>query len=297
MQGLMQILDGKYVSEKLKKEIAIEAAAMLAKNGRKPHLVAILVGHDGGSETYVASKMRSCEKVGFTSTLIRYESSVTEIELLDRIELINKDKEIDGVIVQLPLPKHIDKEKITEKIDYRKDVDGFHPINLGRMQRNLPCFIPATPFGIMLMLKEYKIQTSGKHCVVVGRSNIVGSPMSILMARNDYPGNCSVSICHSKTPDLKKFTLDADILIVAIGKKNLITADMVKEGVVVIDVGMNREENSESKSGYKLYGDVDFSQVSRKSSWISPVPGGVGLMTIIGLLKNTLASAKREIYP
>lgn len=293
----MQILDGKYVSEKLKKEIAIEAAAMLAKNGRKPHLVAILVGHDGGSETYVASKMRSCEKVGFTSTLIRYESSVTEIELLDRIELINKDKEIDGVIVQLPLPKHIDKEKITEKIDYRKDVDGFHPINLGRMQRNLPCFIPATPFGIMLMLKEYKIQTSGKHCVVVGRSNIVGSPMSILMARNDYPGNCSVSICHSKTPDLKKFTLDADILIVAIGKKNLITADMVKEGVVVIDVGMNREENSESKSGYKLYGDVDFSQVSRKSSWISPVPGGVGLMTIIGLLKNTLASAKREIYP
>ncbi len=297
MQGLMQILDGKYISEKLKKEIAIEAAAMLSETGRKPHLVAILVGHDGGSETYVASKMRSCEKVGFTSTLIRYESSVTEIELLDQIELINKDKEIDGVIVQLPLPKHIDKEKITEKIDYRKDVDGFHPINLGRMQRNLPCFIPATPFGIMLMLKEYKIQTSGKHCVVVGRSNIVGSPMSILMARNDYPGNCSVSICHSKTPDLKKFTLDADILIVAIGKKNLITADMVKEGVVVIDVGMNREENSESKSGYKLYGDVDFSQVSRKSSWISPVPGGVGLMTIIGLLKNTLASAKREIYP
>ena len=297
MQGLMQILDGKYISEKLKKEIAIEAAAMLSETGRKPHLVAILVGHDGGSETYVASKMRSCEKVGFTSTLIRYESSVTEIELLDQIELINKDKEIDGVIVQLPLPKHIDKEKITEKIDYRKDVDGFHPINLGRMQRNLPCFIPATPFGIMLMLKEYKIQTDGKHCVVVGRSNIVGSPMSILMARNDYPGNCSVSICHSKTPDLKKFTLDADILIVAIGKKNLITADMVKEGVVVIDVGMNREENSESKSGYKLYGDVDFSQVSRKSSWISPVPGGVGLMTIIGLLKNTLASAKREIYP
>lgn len=297
MQGLMQILDGKYISEKLKKEIAIEAAAMLAETGHKPHLVAILVGHDGGSETYVASKMRSCEKVGFTSTLIRYESSVTEIELLDQIELINKDEEIDGVIVQLPLPKHIDKEKITEKIDYRKDVDGFHPINLGRMQRNLPCFIPATPFGIMLMLKEYKIQTDGKHCVVVGRSNIVGSPMSILMARNDYPGNCSVSICHSKTPDLKKFTLDADILIVAIGKKNLITADMVKEGVVVIDVGMNREENSESKSGYKLYGDVDFSQVSLKSSWISPVPGGVGLMTIIGLLKNTLASAKREIYP
>ncbi len=297
MQGLMQILDGKYISEKLKKEIAIEAAAMLAETGRKPHLVAILVGHDGGSETYVASKMRSCERVGFTSTLIRYESSVTEIELLDQIELINKDEEIDGVIVQLPLPKHIDKEKITEKIDYRKDVDGFHPINLGRMQRNLPCFIPATPFGIMLMLKEYKIQTDGKHCVVVGRSNIVGSPMSILMARNDYPGNCSVSICHSKTPDLKKFTLDADILIVAIGKKNLITADMVKEGVVVIDVGMNREENSESKSGYKLYGDVDFSQVSLKSSWISPVPGGVGLMTIIGLLKNTLASAKREIYP
>jgi methylenetetrahydrofolate dehydrogenase (NADP+)/methenyltetrahydrofolate cyclohydrolase len=292
----MELLDGKYVSEKLKEEIAAEAAGVLAITGRKPHLVAILVGNDGGSETYVASKMRNCEKVGFKSTLIRYDTSVTENELLGKIREINKDPEIDGLIVQLPLPKHIDPERVTEAIDYRKDVDGFHPVNLGRMQRNLPCFIPATPYGITMMLKEYKIDTSGKHCVVVGRSNIVGSPMSILMARNDYPGNCTVTICHSRTPDIKKFTRDADILIVAIGKKNFITADMVKEGVVVIDVGMNRENSDQTKSGYKLYGDVDFENVAPKSSWITPVPGGVGLMTIIGLLKNTLASAKKEIY-
>lgn len=293
----MEILDGKYVSEKLKQEIAAEAAAVLAIKGRKPHLAAILVGNDGGSETYVASKMRNCEAVGFKSTLVRYDTSVTEAELLNKIEEINKDADIDGLIVQLPLPKHIDPEKVTEKIDHRKDVDGFHPINLGRMQRNLPCFIPATPYGILMMLKEYKIDTASKHCVVVGRSNIVGSPMSILMARNDYPGNCTVSICHSKTPDIKKFTLDADILIVAIGRKNFITADMVKEGAIVVDVGMNRETSEQTKSGYKLYGDVDFENVSKKSSWITPVPGGVGLMTIVGLLKNTLASAKKEIYP
>ncbi len=293
----MNLLDGKYVSAKLKQEIAAEAAGVLAIKGRKPHLAAILVGNDGGSETYVASKMRNCEAVGFKSTLVRYDTSVTEAELLNKIEEINKDADIDGLIVQLPLPKHIDPEKVTEKIDHRKDVDGFHPINLGRMQRNLPCFIPATPYGILMMLKEYKIDTASKHCVVVGRSNIVGSPMSILMARNDYPGNCTVSICHSKTPDIKKFTLDADILIVAIGRKNFITADMVKEGAVVVDVGMNRETSEQTKSGYKLYGDVDFENVSKKSSWITPVPGGVGLMTIVGLLKNTLASAKKEIYP
>ena len=292
----MQLLDGKYVSEKLKGEIALSAAKILADTGRKPHLVAVLVGHDGGSETYVASKIKNCEAVGFKSTLVRYESDVTEEELLKKVEELNADADIDGIIVQLPLPKHIDPEKVTERIDHRKDVDGFHPVNLGRMQRNLPSFIPATPYGITLMLKEYGIETAGKHCVVVGRSNIVGSPMSILMARNTTPGNCTVTICHSRTPDIKKFTLDADILIVAIGKKNFITADMVKDGVVVIDVGMNRETSTLTKSGFKLYGDVDFENVAPKASWITPVPGGVGLMTIIGLLKNTLASANKEVY-
>ena len=292
----MQLLDGKYVSEKLKGEIAEGAAKILQQTGRKPHLVAVLVGHDGGSETYVASKIKNCEAVGFKSTLVRYVDDVTETELLLKVGELNADDDIDGIIVQLPLPKHIDPEKVTEKIDYRKDVDGFHPINLGRMQRNLPSFIPATPYGITLMLKEYGIETAGKHCVVVGRSNIVGSPISILMARNTYPGNCTVTICHSKTHDIKNFTLQADILIVAIGKKNFITADMVKDGVVVIDVGMNRETSTVTKSGFKLYGDVDFVNVSQKASWITPVPGGVGLMTIIGLLKNTLLSANKEIY-
>ncbi len=290
------LLDGKYVSEKLKVEIAGEAAKILAKTGRKPHLVAVLVGHDGGSETYVASKIKNCENVGFKSSLVRYEDTVTEDELLKKVEELNADADIDGIIVQLPLPKHIDPEKVTERIDYRKDVDGFHPVNLGRMQRNLPSFIPATPYGITLMLKEYGIETQGKHCVVVGRSNIVGSPMSILMARNTYPGNCTVTICHSRTPNIKNFTLQADILIVAIGRKNFITANMVKDGVVVIDVGMNRETSAVTKSGFKLYGDVDFDNVAPKASWITPVPGGVGLMTIIGLLKNTLASAKKEVY-
>jgi methylenetetrahydrofolate dehydrogenase (NADP+)/methenyltetrahydrofolate cyclohydrolase len=292
----MQLLDGKYVSEKLKVEIAEAAAKILAETGRQPHLVAVLVGHDGGSETYVASKIKNCEKVGFKSTLVRFEDTVTEDELLKKVEELNADTDIDGIIVQLPLPKHIDPEKVTERIDHRKDVDGFHPVNLGRMQRNLPSFIPATPYGITLMLKEYGIDTVGKHCVVVGRSNIVGSPMSILMARNTTPGNCTVTICHSRTPDIKKFTLDADILIVAIGKKNFITADMVKDGVVVIDVGMNRETSALTKSGFKLYGDVDFENVAPKASWITPVPGGVGLMTIIGLLKNTLASANKDVY-
>jgi methylenetetrahydrofolate dehydrogenase (NADP+) / methenyltetrahydrofolate cyclohydrolase len=292
----MKLLDGKYVSEKLKGEIAISAAKILEQTGRKPHLVAVLVGHDGGSETYVASKIKNCEQVGFKSTLVRYESDVTEEELLNKVAELNADADIDGIIVQLPLPKHIDPEKVTERIDYRKDVDGFHPVNLGRMQRNLPSFIPATPYGITLMLKEYGIETAGKHCVVVGRSNIVGSPMSILMARNTYPGNCTVTICHSRTPDIKSITLQADILIVAIGKKNFITADMVKEGVVVVDVGMNRETSTLTKSGFKLYGDVDFENVAPKTSFITPVPGGVGLMTIIGLLRNTLASANKEVY-
>jgi len=292
----MQLLDGKYVSNKLKQEIAVEAAELAKQLGRKPHLVAILVGHDGGSETYVASKMKNCEAVGFRSTLIRFENTVTETELLHQIEKLNLDREVDGLIVQLPLPKHIDPEKVTEAIDYRKDVDGFHPINLGRMQRNLPCFIPATPYGITLMLKEYGIETTGKHCVVVGRSQIVGLPMSILMARNAQPGNCTVTLCHSKTEIIAQYTQKADILIVAIGKKNFITADMVKDGAVVVDVGMNRETSTETKSGFKLYGDVDFTAVAPKSSWITPVPGGVGLMTIVGLLKNTLAAARKEVY-
>src|SRR5690606_32664865 len=249
----MKLLDGKYVSEKLKQEITAEAAAVLAVRGRKPHLAAILVGHDGGSETYVASKIRNCEKVGFESTLIRYEDTVTETELLAKIEEINQNPDIDGLIVQLPLQKHIDPEKVTERIDFRKDVDGFHPINLGRMMRNLPCFIPATPYGILLMLQEYKIETAGKHCVVVGRSNIVGSPMSILMARNAVPGNCTVTLTHSKTKNLEDVVRSADIIVAAIGKKNFITADMVKDGAVVIDVGINRETSTTTKSGYKLY--------------------------------------------
>ncbi len=293
----MQLLDGKFASEKIKLEIAAEAAEFLASSGRQPHLLAILVGNDGGSETYVASKMKNCEKVGFKSSLIRYDDSVTEEELLQKIAEINADKGVDGLIVQLPLPKHIDPEKVTEAIDYRKDVDGFHPVNLGRMMRNLPCFIPATPYGIMLLLKAYEIDTIGKHCVVVGRSNIVGSPMSILMARNANPGNCTVTLTHSKTANLKELALQADIIVAAIGKKNFVTADMVKPGAVIIDVGINRETSATTKSGFKLYGDVDFENVAPLASWITPVPGGVGLMTIVGLLKNTLASAKKEIYP
>ncbi|HTN19538.1 MAG TPA: tetrahydrofolate dehydrogenase/cyclohydrolase catalytic domain-containing protein [Pelobium sp.] len=292
----MILLDGKHVSEELKKQIAVEAAEMLEKTGRKPHLVAVLVGNDGGSETYVASKMRNCEKVGFKSSLVRYDETVTETELLAKIEELNKDTSVDGFIVQLPLPKHIDPEKVTEAIDYRKDVDGFHPINLGRMQRNLPCFLPATPFGIMLMLEFYGIDTAGKNCVVIGRSNIVGSPMSILMARNANPGNATVTLTHSRTQNLKEICQKADIIIAAIGKKNFVTADMVKDGAVVIDVGMNRETSEVTKSGYKLFGDVDFENVAPKCSYITPVPGGVGLMTIVSLLRNTLSAAKKEFY-
>ena len=292
----MQLLDGKKVSEKLKLALAAEAALVSQQIGRKPHLVAILVGNDGGSETYVASKMKNCEAVGFRSTLIRFNETVTEAELLSQIEKLNSDGEVDGLIVQLPIPNHINAEKVTDAINYRKDVDGFHPINLGRMQRNLPCFIPATPYGITLLLEEYGIETTGKHCVVVGRSQIVGLPMSILMARNGQPGNCTVTLCHSKTANIAEYTQKADILVVAIGKKNFITADMVKTGAVVIDVGMNREVSETTKSGYKLYGDVDFEQVAPKCSWITPVPGGVGLLTIIGLLKNTLAAANKTIY-
>ena len=293
----MNLLDGKLVSEKIKEQIALDAAEFTTQTGRKPHLVAILVGNDGGSETYVASKMRNCQLVGFESTNIRYDENITEDELIAKVKEINQDESIDGLIVQLPLPKHIDPDKVTEAIDYRKDVDGFHPINLGRMQRNLPCFIPATPYGIMLMLEYYKIDTAGKHAVVVGRSNIVGSPMSILLARNSNPGNCTVTLTHSRTKDLKTEVLRGDIVVAAIGKKNFVTADMVKDGAVVIDVGINRETSTATKSGFKLFGDVDFDNVAPKASWITPVPGGVGLMTIVGLLKNTLEAAKGTIYP
>lgn len=293
----MNILDGKLVSAAVKEEIAQDALKFFEERGRKPHLVAILVGNDGGSETYVASKMRNCELVHFKSTTVRYDDTVSEAELIAKIEELNQDPDVDGLIVQLPLPKHIDPDRITEAIDYRKDVDGFHPVNLGRMQRNLPCFIPATPYGILLMLEHYNIDITGMHAVVVGRSNIVGSPMSILLARNAKPGNCTVTLTHSRTKDLKQEVSRADLVVAAIGKKNFVTADMVKEGAIVIDVGINREVSAVTKSGYKLYGDVDFGPVSEKASWITPVPGGVGLMTIVGLLKNTLAAAQGTVYP
>ncbi len=293
----MNILDGKVASAAIKEEIAKDALEFFEERGRQPHLVAILVGNDGGSETYVASKMRNCEAVNFKSTTVRYDDTVSEAELVAKIEELNTDPDVDGLIVQLPLPKHIDPDRITEAIDYRKDVDGFHPINLGRMQRNLPCFIPATPYGILLMLGHYRVDITGMNAVVVGRSNIVGSPMSILLARNTTPGNCTVTLTHSRTKNLKEEILRADLIVAAIGKKNFVTADMVKEGAVVIDVGINREVSTQTKSGYKLYGDVDFDGVSAKASWITPVPGGVGLMTIVGLLKNTLAAAKGTVYP
>lgn len=293
----MNILDGKLVSAAVKEDIAQDALKFFEQRGRQPHLVAILVGNDGGSETYVASKMRNCELVHFKSTTVRYDNTVSEAELIAKIEELNADADVDGLIVQLPLPKHIDPDRITEAIDYRKDVDGFHPVNLGRMQRNLPCFIPATPYGILLMLEHYGIDITGMHAVVVGRSNIVGSPMSILLARNTTPGNCTVTLTHSRTKDLKQEVLRADLIVAAIGKKNFVTADMVKEGAIVIDVGINREVSTLTKSGYKLYGDVDFGPVSEKASWITPVPGGVGLMTIVGLLKNTLAAAQGTVYP
>ncbi len=291
-----QLLDGKKIAAEIKQEIAAEVAEMIASGNRAPHLVAILVGDDGASETYVNSKAKNCAEVGFNSTVLRFDASITEEFLLNKIIDINNDDSIDGLIVQLPLPDHISVTKVVETIDYKKDVDGFHPINIGRMNKNLPCYISATPNGIMMLLERYKIETSGKHCVVIGRSNIVGSPMSILMALNAEPGNATVTLCHSRTPNIKSFTQQADILIVAIGKKNFLTADMVKEGAVIIDVGMNRERSDKTKSGYKLYGDVDFDNVSQKASWITPVPGGVGLMTIVSLLKNTLAAAKKSYY-
>jgi methylenetetrahydrofolate dehydrogenase (NADP+)/methenyltetrahydrofolate cyclohydrolase len=292
----MIIIDGKKISEDIQNEIAIEVQELVEEGRKIPHLAAILVGSDGASETYVNAKVKTCEKVGFNSTLIRLPENTTEQELLDKIRELNNNDDIDGYIVQLPLPKHIKERNIIEAVDPKKDVDGFHPQSVGRMALNLPSYLPATPFGIIQLLDRYSIETAGKHCVVVGRSNIVGSPMSILMARNAAPGNCTVTLTHSRTPDLKEFTLKADILIVALGKPEFITADMVKPGAVVIDVGITRMPSDKTKSGFKLFGDVKYDEVAPKCSFITPVPGGVGPMTIASLLMNTLKASKKEIY-
>lgn len=289
----MEILDGKKTSVEIQQEIAIEVLKMKQEGLKVPHLAAILVGSDGASETYVTSKVIACEKVGFESSLFRLPDTISEEELLKKIQELNDDADIDGFIVQLPLPRHINELKVIEGIAPEKDVDGFHPVNVGKMLLNLPSYLPATPFGILQLIERYKIETEGKNCVVIGRSNIVGSPMSILMARNTYPGNCTVTLCHSKTKNIKQYTLQADIIIVALGKPGFLTADMVKQGVVVIDVGITRLKSDQTKSGYKLLGDVSFDEVAPKCSYITPVPGGVGPMTIASLLKNTLLAVKR----
>ena len=292
----MQLIDGKAVAAQIKKEIATEVNKILANGGKRPHLAAILVGHDGGSETYVAAKVKACEECGFTSTLIRYEADVTEEELLAKVEELNNAADIDGFIVQLPLPKHIDEQKVTEAIDYRKDVDGFHPVNAGRLAIGLPCFLSATPNGIMELLRRYNIDTKGKKCVVLGRSNIVGKPMASLMMQKNIPGDATVTVCHSHTQDIAQECLQADIIIAALGQPHFLKADMVKEGAVVIDVGTTRVPDATRKSGFRLCGDVDFENVAPKCSFITPVPGGVGPMTIVSLMKNTLLAGKREIY-
>ncbi len=284
----MQLLDGRATAEEIRKELA-EAVQERKKNGKKiPHLAAILVGNDGGSLTYVGAKVKACDQIGFESTLIRYDDSVPEEILLAKVQALNEDKSIDGFIVQLPLPKHIDELKITQAIDPKKDVDGFHPVNLGKMILNLPGFLPATPAGIVELLKRNNIETEGKHCVIIGRSNIVGTPLSILMARNADPGNCTVTLTHSRTNNLKEICQSADILIAAIGKPNFVTADMVKEGAVVIDVGTTRLADTTKARGWRLSGDVNFDEVAKKCSYITPVPGGVGPMTIASLMINTL---------
>lgn len=291
----MNLLDGKVASANFKTKISEEVAAMVASGKRKPHLAAILVGNDGASETYVASKVKTCHEVGFESSLIRMDANVTEAELLAKIAELNADDGLDGFIVQMPLPHHIDEKKVTDAISPAKDVDGFHPVNVGRIMLQQPCFVSATPKGILMLLDFYKIETSGKHCVVIGRSNIVGGPMSILMSRKAYPGNCTVTLCHSATKNLADYTLQADIIIAALGKPGFLKADMVKEGAVVVDVGITRVTSDKTKSGFKIIGDVDFDNVAPKCSYITPVPGGVGLMTIMGLLQNTLIAAKKEV--
>ena len=292
----MQLIDGKAIAAQIKQEIAAEVNEILANGGKRPHLAAILVGHDGGSETYVASKVKACEECGFTSTLIRYEADVTEEELLAKVEELNNDADVDGFIVQLPLPKHIDEQKVTEAIDYRKDVDGFHPVNAGRLSIGLPCFLSATPNGIMELLRRYNIDTKGKKCVVLGRSNIVGKPMANLMMQKSLPGDATVTVCHSHTQNIAQECQQADIIIAALGQPHFLKAEMVKEGAVVIDVGTTRVPDSTRKSGFRLCGDVDFENVAPKCSFITPVPGGVGPMTIVSLMKNTLLAGKRAIY-
>ena len=291
----MQLIDGKATAAAIKEQIAREVAQIVAAGGKQPHLAAVLVGHDGGSETYVKNKVLACEKCGFKSTLIRYEEDVTEEELLQCVDKLNRDDDVDGFIVQLPLPKHIDEQKVTMAIDYRKDVDGFHPVNVGRMALGTPCFISATPLGILTLLQHYNIETSGKKCVILGRSNIVGKPMAQLMMQKQY-GDATVTVCHSHSKDLKKECQEADIIIAAIGRPDFVTADMVKPGAVVIDVGTTRVPDATKKSGFRLNGDVKFDEVAEKCSFITPVPGGVGPMTICSLMKNTLAAGKKEYY-
>lgn len=291
----MQLIDGKATAAAIKSEIAAEVKEIIVQGGKQPHLAAILVGHDGGSETYVKNKVLACEACGFKSTLIRFEDTVSEAELLAKVDELNNDADVDGFIVQLPLPKHIDEQKVIMAIDYRKDVDGFHPINVGRMAIGLPCFISATPLGILTLLRRYNIETSGKKCVILGRSNIVGKPMAQLMMQKQY-GDATVTVCHSHSKTLKEECREADIIIAAIGQPNFVTADMVKEGAVVIDVGTTRVPDATRKSGFRLNGDVKFDEVAPKCSFITPVPGGVGPMTICSLMKNTLAAGKKEYY-
>ncbi len=292
----MKLIDGKTISDQIKQEIAIEVEALKSNGGKIPHLAAVLVGHDGGSETYVAHKVKSCEQVGFKSTLVRFEDDVTEAALLAKVDELNKDNDIDGFIVQLPLPKHISEQKVIEAIDARKDVDGFHPLNVGRSVLDLPAFMSATPAGIMELLRRYNIETKGKHCVVLGRSNIVGRPISILMSQKTNPGDATVTVLHSRSANLKEICRTADIIIAALGRPEFVTADMVKPGAVIIDVGTTRVASDKTKSGWKLTGDVKFDEVSPACSYITPVPGGVGPMTIVSLLRNTLLAAKNEIY-
>lgn len=290
----MEILDGKKASQAIRDELKIDVAQLAAEGKKIPHLAAILVGNNGASETYVAAKVKACEEVGFKSTLIRFEATVSPVKLLEKVQELNNDPDVDGILVQLPLPKHIDESDVINTIDPDKDVDGFHPVNIGRMVQGLPAFIPATPHGIMLLLEHYKVETKGKHAVVVGRSNIVGRPMSILLSSNSNPGNCTVTLCHSHTKNLKELCLQADIIVAALGKAEFVTADMVKEGAVVVDVGITRVEDSTKKSGFKLKGDVQYETVSPRCSWITPVPGGVGPMTIAALMKNTFESCKMK---
>ncbi len=292
----MQLIDGKAIAEQVKQEIAAQVAEMVANGQKRPHLAAILVGHDGGSETYVANKVKACEVCGFTSTLIRFEADITEEELLAKVKELNEDNDVDGFIVQLPLPKHINEQHVIEAIDYRKDVDGFHPINVGRMNIGLPCFVSATPNGILELLKRYNIETKGKKCVVLGRSNIVGKPMAALLMQKAYPGDCTVTVCHSHTTNIKEECLAADIIVAALGQPEFVTADMVKPGAVIIDVGTTRVPDATRKSGFKLTGDVKFDEVAPKCSFITPVPGGVGPMTICSLMKNTLLAGQKVIY-